>query len=69
MPEVDLKELKREESKRAAANIRRKLDLENTRYFGYYQGETRYSGYYEGEHQVFWVLSRRIPGIQHLGTT
>ena len=32
MPEVDVKELKREESKRAAANIRRKLDLENTRY-------------------------------------
>ena len=32
MPEVDLKELKREESKRAAANFRRKLDLENTRY-------------------------------------
>ena len=32
VPEVDLKELKREESKRAAANIRRKLDLENTRY-------------------------------------
>ena len=32
VPEVDVKELKREESKRAAANIRRKLDLENTRY-------------------------------------
>ena len=32
VPEVDLKELKREESKRAAANFRRKLDLENTRY-------------------------------------
>ena len=27
-----MKELKREESKRAAANIRRKLDLESTRY-------------------------------------
>ena len=31
VPEVDLQELKKEESKRAAANIRRKLDLENTR--------------------------------------
>ena len=49
-----MKELKKEESKRAAANIRRKLDLESTRYSTcmFVSLMLPVYRYYQGKHQI-----------------